>query len=48
MPERMTDIKSPFTGGRVKEISTIESMQYKGVIHNVPVRYFLCVDTGGG
>lgn len=44
--EKYVDIKSPFTGGRVKEISTTEEMEYKGVTYNVHVRYYQCEDTG--
>lgn len=44
--EKYVDIKSPFTGGRVKEISTIEEMEYKGNVYDVHVRYYQCEDTG--
>lgn len=44
--ERIVDMKSPFTGGRVKEVHTIERMTYKEEQFDVPVRYFVCEDTG--
>ena len=44
--EKYVDIKSPFTGGRVKEISTQEDMNYKGQTFTVHVRYYQCEDTG--
>lgn len=44
--EKITDMKSPFTGGAVKEIYSIEQMTYKEEVFDVHVRYFVCVDTG--
>lgn len=44
--EKYVNIKSPFTGGRVKEISTIEEMEYNGMTYSVHVRYYQCEDTG--
>lgn len=44
--ERYVDIKSPYTGGKVKEISTTEVMEYRGHDYTVRVRYYQCEDTG--
>ena len=44
--EKYVDIKSPFTGGKVKEVFAIEDMEYQGVTYQVHVRYYQCVDTG--
>lgn len=44
--EKYVDIRSPFTGGMVKEISGVEAMEYNGKTYNVHVRYYQCVDTG--
>lgn len=44
--EQNVDIKSPFTGGRVKEVFTVEQMEYHGHTYNVHVRYYVCQDTG--
>lgn len=44
--ERTVNLKSPFTGGPVKEVSTMEKMSYKGEEFLVHVRYYVCVDTG--
>lgn len=44
--ERVVDIKSPYTGGKVKEVSTTEVMDYQGHEYIVPVRYYQCIDTG--
>lgn len=44
--EKIVNIKSPFTGGKVKEVSTTETISYKGEEFLVHVRYYVCVDTG--
>lgn len=44
--EHYADIKSPFTGGKVKEISTIEEKIFRKEKYRVHVRYYVCVDTG--
>lgn len=44
--EREGEIKSPFTGGRVKEISTIEEKTFRKEKFRVYVRYYVCEDTG--
>lgn len=44
--ERYVNIKSPFTGGRVKEVSTVERVEYRDDAFDVPLRYFVCEDTG--
>ena len=40
------NIISPFTGGKVKEVSTTEERNYKGKTYIVHVRYYVCEDTG--
>lgn len=44
--EKDVDIKSPFTGGRVKEVSTIEEKEFRKEKYSVHVRYYVCEDTG--
>ena len=44
--EKEVDIKSPFTGGLVKEIYILEKQSFKGEDFWVHSRYYLCVDTG--
>jgi len=44
--EEYVEMKSPFTGGRVKEVYTTELMEYKGREYAVHVRYYVCEDTG--
>lgn len=44
--ERYVEMKSPFTGGRVKEITTIEEKVFRGEKYIVNVRYYVCEDTG--
>ena len=44
--EKDVDVKSPFTGGPVKEIFTLEKQSFKGEDFWVHTRYYLCVDTG--
>ncbi|MDE5874800.1 MAG: DUF4065 domain-containing protein [Muribaculaceae bacterium] len=44
--EKYVDLKSPFTGGRVKEVSTIEAKEFRKEKYNVHVRYYVCEDTG--
>ena len=39
-------MKSPFTGGRVKEISTMEVKEFRKEKFPVHVRYYVCEDTG--
>ena len=39
-------IKSPFTGGRVKEVSTVEEHEFRKERFSVHVRYYVCEDTG--
>ena len=41
-----TDIKSPFTGGAVNEVFTLEQQSFKGENYWVHARYYQCVDTG--
>ena len=40
------EIKSPFTGGKVKEISTVEEHEFRKEMFSVHVRYYVCEDTG--
>lgn len=44
--EKYIDMKSPLTGGRVKEIFTTEVKEFRKEEYCVPVRYFVCEDTG--
>lgn len=43
--EKYVDLKSPFTGGRVKEVSTIEQHEFRKEMFSVHVRYYVCEDT---
>lgn len=44
--ERNAEIKSPFTGGKVKEIATTEVKEFRKESYTVHVRYYVCEDTG--
>ena len=44
--EKYVDIESPFTGGRVKEISDCERKEFRKEWYDVHVRYYVCEDTG--
>lgn len=44
--EKYVELKSPFTGGKVKEISTIEEHEFRKEKFSVHVRYYVCEDTG--
>lgn len=44
--EKNVDMKSPFTGGRVKEVSTTEVKEFRKEKFKVHVRYYVCEDTG--
>lgn len=44
--EKYVDMKSPFTGGRVKEVSTTEIKEFRKEKFKVHVRYYVCEDTG--
>ncbi len=44
--ERQTEIRSPFTGGRVKEVFDVEEREFRKEKYLVHVRYYLCEDTG--
>lgn len=44
--EKYVELKSPFTGGKVKEISTIEKHEFRKEVFTVHVRYYICEDTG--
>lgn len=44
--EKYVDIKSPFTGGKVKEISTVEQHEFRNEQYSVHVRYYVCEVTG--
>ena len=44
--EKFVDLKSPFTGGRVKEVSTVEEHEFRKELFSVHVRYYVCEDTG--
>ena len=44
--EKYVDMISPLTGGKVKEVITIERKVYKDDNFIIPVRYYICEDTG--
>ena len=44
--EKYVELKSPFTGGKVKEVSTIEQHEFRKEMFSVHVRYYVCEDTG--
>ena len=44
--EQFVEIKSPFTGGKVKEIITMEEHEFRKEQFLVHVRYYVCEDTG--
>ncbi len=44
--EKYVDMKSPFTGGKVKEVFTTEVKEFRREKFSVNVRYFICEDTG--
>ena len=44
--EKFVELKSPFTGGRVKEVSTVEEHEFRKEVFSVHVRYYVCEDTG--
>ncbi len=44
--ERYIDLKSPLTGGKVKEVSTTEEKEFRKEKFIVHVRYCICEDTG--
>lgn len=44
--EKYVDMKSPLTGGRVKEVCTSEIKSFRKEDFRVHVRYYVCEDTG--
>lgn len=44
--EKYVDMKSPLTGGKVKEIFTTEVKEFRKEKYLVHVRYYVCEDTG--
>ena len=46
MIKEYVKIESPFTGGRVFEVSDVEEKKFRGEKFIVNVRYFQCEDTG--
>lgn len=46
MMEHYVDMKSPFTGGRVKEVFTTEEQEFRKEKYTVHARYYVCEDTG--
>ncbi len=44
--ERYVDMKSPLTGGLVKEVFTTEVKEFRKEKYTVRVRYYVCEDTG--
>ena len=43
--EQYVDMKSPFTGGRVKEVFTTEVQEFRKENYTVHARYYVCEDT---
>lgn len=46
MKKRLVNIDSPFSGGRVWEVSDVEERDFRKERYSVHVRYYLCEDTG--
>lgn len=46
MTKTLTTLQSPFTGGRVFEVETIEEQEFRKEKFQVHVRYYVCEDTG--
>lgn len=44
--EKYVDMKSPLTGGKVKEVFTTETKEFRKEKFCVHVRYYVCEDTG--
>lgn len=44
--EKYVDIKSPFTGGKVKEVITTEDVTFRNEKFRVRAKYYVCEDTG--
>ena len=44
--EKYVDMVSPFTGGKVKEVSTVEEHEFRKETYSVHVCYYVCEDTG--
>lgn len=44
--EKYVDMRSPLTGGRVKEVNTTEVKEFRKEKFRVHVRYYICEDTG--
>lgn len=44
--DKFVELKSPFTGGRVREVSTIEEHEFRKEKFSVYVGYYVCKDTG--
>ena len=44
--QEVEQLKSPFTGGKVKEVSTVEEHEFRKEKFSVHVRYYVCEDTG--
>jgi len=44
--ENLVQMKSPFDGGPVKEVSTMEAQTFRGETFNVHVRYYVSVNGG--
>lgn len=43
--EKYVEMKSPFTGGRVKEVTDIETKEFRREKFQVSVTYYVCEDT---
>lgn len=44
--ETEANIRSPFTGGKVKEVATTEEQEFRKEVYTVHARYYICEDTG--
>ena len=44
--EKYVDMVSPFTNGKVKEVSAVEEHEFRKETYSVHVRYYVCEDTG--
>ena len=44
--EKYVEMVSPFTNGKVKEVSAVEEHEFRKETYSVHVRYYVCEDTG--
>lgn len=43
--EQMADIKSPITGGPVREVRGVKKFDFRNETYDVPVRFYKCVES---